>query len=310
MPILVTFPGKFGDLIWALPTIRALSRRVGEPVDLLVSHDVQSIASLVQAQPYIRGVLSTPAWVDTDCLPVERRMPPAGAVAKLQEVFGYSQVFHLGYRDWPKRGLPYETLDCLNEAASAIPWKYPADSTYSGLRWDPISDADLHLEEPWITEGWEHGYVWQRDETEIAVGFTDEHLELKFGLTELISQQQVEWTLTHIGNSPRWENEVGERGATWAESLTILRNVDAFLGCCSALHVLAVAAGVPVVLMEPSEARWNPIFTPLGTTGPQVMLVRGTDGRPTFDARHVIDALLTTLARRSSDERHRETQGH
>jgi hypothetical protein len=71
-----------------------------------------------------------------------------------------------------------------------------------------------------------------------------------------------------------------------------------FLGDCSAWHVLAMAMGIPVVLVEPLEARWNPIFYPLGMDGPQVTMVRGNDGNPTFDARHVADALTRALASR------------
>ena len=73
-----------------------------------------------------------------------------------------------------------------------------------------------------------------------------------------------------------------------------MTNAQIVLGCCSALHVLAVALGKRCVSMEPAEARWNPIFYPLGTTG-RVKLVMGSDNRPTFDARAVRQAVEEAL---------------
>jgi hypothetical protein len=49
--------------------------------------------------------------------------------------------------------------------------------------------------------------------------------------------------------------------------------------------------GKQVVMVEPNEARWNPIFYPYDKTGGRVELVVGNDARPTFDARHVADTL-------------------
>jgi hypothetical protein len=45
------------------------------------------------------------------------------------------------------------------------------------------------------------------------------------------------------------------------------------------------------------EARWNPIFYPLGKTG-RVRLVTGNDGLPTIDARHTAEVLREVLGGR------------
>jgi hypothetical protein len=82
----------------------------------------------------------------------------------------------------------------------------------------------------------------------------------------------------------------------WEETVTAIQAADVFLGCNSGLHVLACAIGKPVIMMEPSPARHNPIFFPLGTTGPQVTLVLGNDGQPTWDARAVADTLHRVLS--------------
>lgn len=282
MKILATFPGKFGDLLWALPTLRALSRRIGEPVDLLTTQDMASIIPLLTQQPYIRHAFANSHWVDADVYPLERRQPPPEGVEALQVQLRYDHILHLGYPDWPQRGLPYYTLDTLN--------------THAAARELALFDADLHLEEPWITAGaradWQ--YAWGGPQ-HIAVGFSDEHFELKVGLWHLIEEGDFHRGVAVIGQSPRWQDEAGKGTMNWAESVATLQQAHVCLACCSGLHVLAVACGIPVVMMEPSEARWNKIFYPLGDTGPQVTLVRGTDGLPTFDARHVADTLHSVL---------------
>jgi hypothetical protein len=137
-----------------------------------------------------------------------------------------------------------------------------------------------------------------------TIGFSDEHFELKYGLTTLIKKalpphwhtpqpMRTQWKVLAAPKS-RWYREAGAAVSTWEQAAAQIGQGTIFVGCNSALHVLACALGIPVVMMEPSEARWNPIFYPYGTTE-RVRLVTGNDGRPTFDARHVRDAIEETL---------------
>jgi hypothetical protein len=275
--ILCTFPGKFGDLLWALPTMRALAGRVGEPVALQIPAALESIAPLLRRQPYLASVYADPSWTVLATAPATPRIPLTTSVPD----GGTIQIVHLGYRGWPTRALPFETLDGFNAQA----WN-------AGAR---MGDAELQLQTPWITAPL-HPAIYYR--IPWVHGFTDEHFELKYGLVELLQRRPRPWAgvPVRIGADPRWHAEAGETDNTWIESVELLRCAGAFLGCNSALHVLAVACGVPVVLMEPHPHRHHPIFYPLGDQGPQVQLVRGTDGNPTFDARHVRAELLATLA--------------
>ena len=103
--------------------------------------------------------------------------------------------------------------------------------------------------------------------------------------------------LTPVHNGGRWGDtpfSIATHSCTWPQAARHIRHAKVFLGDCSALHVLAVALGTPVVLVEPMEARWNPIFYPLGMDG-AVQVVKGNDGRPTWDARHVGDVLRERL---------------
>jgi hypothetical protein len=293
MRVLVTFPGRVGDILWALPSIRALSRRLGEPVDLLICGEFGNLIPLLQRQPYLGQVVALPPWG----MAMGWQPPPVGITGG-----PYDQVIHLGYRRWPELPLPFETLHTLNQ------W-----SLIAGSKWTRIGQLtyeDLVLTEPWITSPskspWRSAFV---------CGFSECHFELKFGLYELLTQYchapvdeedpyhvsrnpypWEEWTNpVSICMGTRWEQEGGHKGATWEEGADLLARTGGFLGDCSGWHVLAVAMGVPVVLVEPMEARHNPIFYPLGWDGPQVTIVKGLDGKPTVDARHTAETLRRVL---------------
>ena len=289
--------------MWALPAIRALSRRMGEPVDLMVAAPFASICPLIEQQSYIRHCAALEDWQPQDPAPINPRVPPNVRVPWSRwpvmetEEGGwrglYDCVLHLGYRDWPKRPLPFETLDCLNEQIGHQRWGFVSSEA---IRNTPLADAELALDEPWITTSANPQYRPPIPSTAIhtiAVGFTDEHFELKFGLRWLLVHS--DWDLQVIGDSPRWSQEAGAGRCTWSDSVEDLQQAVVFLGCNSALHVLAVACGVPVVMMEPNPMRHHSIFYPLGQDGPHVTLVKGVDGLPTWDSRRVRDALERVL---------------
>jgi hypothetical protein len=298
--ILCTFPGKHGDLLWALPAIRALARRLGEAVDLAIPRTYGSLSALLRPQSYLGQVIELADWIVQDTAPLTPTIPPS------LPAFGggdYDQVFHLGYRDWPKRPLPYETLDCLNARAAEDPW---SNVNTLSLRWQRLPDYALDLQTPWITVPphdnlSNFSYPW-------CYGFTDEYFELKYGLVELLQMKPAPWPgrvpPLCVGANHRWTTEAGETPMAWLESAAVIQQSQAFLGDCSALHVLAVAIGTPVILMEPQVMRHQGIFYPVGTDGPQVRLVKGIDGQPTWDARHVKDALLQVAGPESMSARY------
>lgn len=297
MKILCTHPGKYGDLLWALPTIRALWRKTRAEITLMVPETYASILRLLLHQPYIQVVTSEASWEDPSCQPDQRWSPPRPT----RFTTDWDYVIHLGYRTWPSQGLPFETLKMYGLACAY-------NMTAADATLPEILPSDLDLQTPWITMPGDRytGYHWPW-----LYGFSDDHFELKFGLVQLLqyrwrAAREALWPASHshrqlpattIGRNPRWEAEAGCTPATWEDSVDLLRHASCLLACNSALHVLAVACGVPVVLMEPAEARWNPIFLPLGTHGPQVTLVYGNDGKPTFDARHTAAALEAVVAR-------------
>ncbi len=251
--ILCTFPGRYGDLLWALPTIREIAEHTSTQVELLIAGEFAGIAALLAAQSYIASVI-----VDHDWSLSSGWEPP------VQAYHLYDQVYHLGYRRWPELPLPFEIYE---RVASG---------------WTPAPDQILAR--PWITSP-EEGYP-----IDIAFGFTDCWFELKYALLAL----SFKWQRTYRGVFPpgsRWITEAGYGPTSWLEAAKIISRAKLLLTDCSALHVLGVGLGIPVLLVEPMDARWNPIFYPLGMDGPQVTVVKGLDGKPTFDARHLKEAI-------------------
>lgn len=257
MSLRISFPGRFGDLLWALPTVRTLSEKYGGAARLYIAGEFASIAPLIQEQPYIADVIPLASWGLT---------PPNEWQAPIPDAEG--TVIHLGYRGWPTKPLPYAVAE--------------------------QAGVEIDINRPWIQiEG-------PYPPTEIAIGFTEAWFELKLGLViaTLNDKRGDPPYLVLTPRGTRWRTEargVAVYETTWLEAAGVIRNSDLFFGDCSALHVLACAMGKPVVLMEPMEARWNPIFYPYGMDGPHVTVVKGNDGRPTFDARACAAALKKAL---------------
>ncbi len=292
MKVLVTFPGKFGDLLWQLPLIRAISRRVGAPVHLRVMQDFAGICPLLAGQPYLASVQAYETWIAREGAPLVPRVPDdMGLVTAWDRE--WDLVLHLGYRGWPEPDVIRHTLATAN-VASAIP----------GSKWTRIGRftmEDLDLSTPWITLPPVSEPL--PDWSGVAVALTDEFFELKFGLMNLVFEQLhrtgVESFRVLATPGSRWDVETWpmpktKRVGTWYSYAQTLAGASVVLADCAAPHVLAVAMGKPVVLAEPCSMRRNPVFYPLGTTGP-VHLVCGADGQPTTDARAVNAALQRFL---------------
>lgn len=285
-PVLCTFPGKHGDCLWALPTMRAIAEAVSFPVDLALSNAFggQAFRNLLQVQPYLRQVKRIREWETFQTAPMTPWKPTMSALrAEGLNEHDYSAVVHLGYREWPRMGLPQYVRSI---AAEQLLRYMLLDISFDP--WIEIPGGEIKAD--WFSSP-RPGRRYRR----IAVGFTDEWFELKLGLSELLNNHDIDWDVRLACGSPRWNDEAGAGGHTWVEAADLIQQAEVFVGCCSALHVLSVAMGKPTVVIEPAEARWNSIFWPLGTDGDRVWQVRGGDGRPTFDARHMCDTVTKVL---------------
>ena len=272
--ILCTFPGRYGDLLWALPTVRAISQFHEQPVELCIAGEFESLLPLLEQQEYLADVFAVDHWAMT---PTENWwIPPT--IGQWED--RYDRVYHLGYRGWPDAPLP----------------KYVYQQTER--EYPELGLPELDLYTPWIE-------VVQPTCAPVSwtCGFTEAWFELKFGVWELLStaarynrlKEDLEEGCLSLCTGARWQKEAKHGGCGWLEAAYWIAGSRAFLGDCSALHVLACAVGTPVVCYEPMEARHNDIFYPYGKVG-RVKLVLGNDGKPTIDSRHTWDTLQEVLA--------------
>lgn len=271
MAVLCSMPGRHGDILWSLPTVRALADAHGEPVTMAISGKYGSLKALIEAQPYVKQCLALPNWEVQETAPMTPRVP-TGTPA----LDAFEHQYHLGYGGWPEKALPFECERIAN-------------ITRATRREPPIT---IDLTTPWI-----QAEPWEQVPHDVVFGWSDEHFELKYGLTLLLARSV--WGTAKSGfqlcaPGSRWETEGGFDTTDWLENAQRIAGCKVFVGCCSALHVLAVAMGKPVIVMEPNPQRHADVFYPLGKVH-RVHLVLGGDGQPTHDARHVKDAVEAAL---------------
>lgn len=270
MKILATHPGRYGDILWALPTIRALCYTHQASIDLLLSprYSDASFCRLLERQLYVGKVLVANDWEIRETAPITPREPDSLPS-------GYDHIVHLGYQGWPRQTLPFEIYRSAGEQA-------------------PL-DWPLNLQTPWLAP------PYQLPTTRIAAGFSDEHFELKFGLYWLLrehfltEENLTERVIVNVSGGPRWSSETCIAKKDWESVASFIAPAQVFVGCCSALHVLACGLGTPVVCVEPAPARHHDIFYPFGKASDRVRLVLGSDGLPTVDSRHVCDTIEFAL---------------
>ena len=272
MTILATMPGRFGDILWALPTVRLLAKRHDTQVDFTTSPRYDSLLELIQRQPYILETWTAARWNIQETAPITPRTPPEC------DCDDYEAIYHLGYREWPKAPLAATIRESV------------------GYR----EDSPLRMESPWITV---IDACRETEGTVIAVGFSEEHIELKMGilLGLAAASTEITWQLL-LPPKPlahrawEWVEVAGYPieyiETNWEQAADVIGNADLFFGCLSSLWVLANAVGTPTVIMEPMVARHNPIFW---RESPKNHLVVGNDGKPTFDLRATAAMIAAVL---------------
>ncbi len=282
MRTLVSMPGRNGDVLWSMPCARAISEAQGSPVDLVIGGEFAALVPLLKQQPYLGTVWSDPAW---HLVPPDEWRPPFFDQLPYHP---YDRIVHLGHRRWPDAPLPYRLYTQLGE-------EYPA-----------VEKAALDLDRPWIAAPPRPPAQAGRPPADIAVCFSEEWIELKMGVALAVMQALMDKTFVLVGPL-----SLGRRGewaqawlrmpnatlcpCTWTTAASVLARTKVVLTCCSGLWVLANAVGTPVVLLEPSAARHNPIFW---LEHPRNQKVLGGDGQPTHDARATAAALEAVLAGR------------
>lgn len=274
--ILCTFPGRTGDILWALPTVRAISNHYGVPVDFMVSkkYGNESLLRLIEAQPYIDTAIVNTSWEVEEGAPMTPRVP-----TWIPQMSENTVIVNLGYDGWPKD----ELAKAIHSIARARIINLPTELSM----------------EPWITNF--PGLSYLHSNRNIFCGFSHEYMECKMGVALAVAAGiQKGWQLDIVYRK-------GDRHEEWLESTKLVNFLPTdlwqaaelmsrsvfYFGCLSALWVLANAMGKPCVVVEPAEARLHPIFW--RKDDKNVMVYGG--GRPTFDARHATDEVNKMIER-------------
>lgn len=263
----IAHPGKFGDLLWALPTARAIAERDGENINLVIPGSLAPLTWLLGMQTdYISSVEIDPSWEVLDTAPATPISPPKDPTMP-----------SLGYPQWPIHTLPFEVA--YNAAVGG------ADNPRYWRPWINVASFTRGL----------------ADEKCLIVHWTDRWFELKLGILRELARAfprvAIEW---YAAPGTRMA-EAGANECDWVALARTMTGKQVVLTDCSSAHVLAMAVGVPnVIVVEPetdrhhfifwpgSDPHWQPTDTPLGRT---IRPVLGNDRRPTFDSRHTIDAI-------------------
>ena len=178
MRILVTHPGRHGDILWALPTVRAISRWAGAKVDFMTSKKYGRVCDLLNAgaSDYIGYAWGDPGWIVEESAPISPRVPPlpikylepgVGPLPGHEVELKYDLIAHLGYGGWPEKPLALQAL------AQGI----------TELQADLSQFFDL--DEPWLKVK----AAKPEGTSVIAVGWSEEWIELKMGITLALAQR-------------------------------------------------------------------------------------------------------------------------
>lgn len=218
---LVTFPGKFGDILWSLVNAKEIAR-VNGPVDFGIMPQYRSLLPLLQAQSYIAKAFCVENWV---CYGSPFGDQPWNS--PLGTGNGYDMVWDLGYRGHPQRFLPL----------------YSADLNGVGLPASPVP----FIEAPTI-ESLPYDYYF-------TYGFNPEYAEDKKAFLES-TIGGLEYSLARNGHL----DYVDVTNVPWCMAASLIFYSQGFLGDRSSLHVLAHGLGRRVCLYEPNPTRNMGIF--------------------------------------------------
>jgi len=130
---LVTFSGRYGDILWSLPTVKMISELEGVPVDFCTMGIYKTLAPLIEKQHYIKNSGWADSWVlEHECYGSQPWQPP------IQVELDYEKAWHLGYRCHP-HGIALIDFVAQQQGmrlVNPIPFLNGDDTEVIGKNWD------------------------------------------------------------------------------------------------------------------------------------------------------------------------------
>jgi hypothetical protein len=234
MKILCTFSGKFGDILWSLPTVREIAKKeesytVHETNYLTEVHfgimpEYRSLIPLLNSQNYIDKAFVIEDWI---CIGSPHGDQPWESPVTER----YDKVYHLTYKQHPTKNQPLLDFTASQQGIQLL---------YNGV----IPFISL----PWTSPKVERQFI--------AYAFNESMMEYKGPFLQKLKEEIEPLGVDFIDISK----------IPWLNAATLLNSVEclAFVGCRSANYVLACGLGKRVFVYEPNISR--SMKGPFGTT--------------------------------------------
>ena len=222
MKILCTFSGRFGDILFSLPTVRQISKNYGVKCDFGVMPSYKTLLPLLKRQSYISNAFAIDNWFCTGS--------PCGDQpweAPLDMLPTYDKVFQLTYRYHPHGNNPL--IDFIAGQQSLV-LDQPVVPFIETLNFPPYKD------------------------TYIAFAFNNQYKEQKDRFMECLSSQLGRTGLNSSTEIKFFDVSKSE----WSWARYGIKHALAFVGCRSANWVLAHGVGQPNIFVFDQDPSRHP----------------------------------------------------
>lgn len=252
---LCTFSGKFGDILWSLPTAKYIAEKiVGQSVDFAVMPYYANLLPLLVEQDYISKAFVIPHWLrvhsnhgDQPWQPPDQlELPDGRQLIEIRQpdkdgfpddAYAYDKVWHLTYRGHPGISAPEMPLVKFTAWQQGI--------TLDDATVVPFIKAPEKLghnpDEIAFSSGLFSKVAAQN--RLVSYCFNEQYAEQKKQFFEACWAERGELEFINVG-------EMGWREAAW-----VISQSKAFVGCRSANWVLAIGLGKKTFTFEPHPSR-------------------------------------------------------
>lgn len=228
---LATFSGKYGDILWSLPTVRALWQMTSEKLDFATMPQYRGLSELIAAQPYVSRAFVIEDW---QLMHSNHGDQPWHPPARIEQE--YERCWHLGYRGHPgMNGNP--DLCLMDYIANQQGIKFVATNPPVPFLTVPGKPQEF----PWEVL---HGDWKSTTETSyVALGFNDQYPDLKSAFRNRVLELLPTIKMVDVTK------------LSWLNATLAIKRAECFIGCRSAMAVLAHGVGQKVITYEPHPAR-------------------------------------------------------
>lgn len=217
--VLVTFPGKFGDILWSLATAKHIANVYQTKVDFGIMPQYHTLLLFLSQQEYIKKVFTIDDW---ECTGSPHGDQPWSAPARLEQE--YDHTYHLGYRGHPSAligGPNVQLIDfiAMQHGFKLLPPVLPFMIALDGFALDRVR-------KPYV-----------------AYAFNEYMYEHKLSFLNLLRSRTQDVNYVDVGSLP------------WSISAATIKHSALFLGCRSSNWVIANGLNKPILTFEPHPER-------------------------------------------------------